>query len=117
MDFYARFEKAIAWALRKLEEAGYYGRLDFVIRTMIVALFDSLTFKNDGEGYSVSQKKAEIKGASRCRLAPNRFAIALGLWQYDAVDDVDDAVGCIKISGCDMRHAAFGVRQHDGLAH
>jgi hypothetical protein len=75
------------------------------------------TLKNEGVGYSVPKKAAETKGASRCRPAPNLFAITPDLWQYNAVDDVDDAIGCIKIGGSDMRHAAFGVGQHDRLAH
>ena len=83
----------------------------------MVALLDSPTFKNDGEGCSVSQTAVKIKGASRCRPAPNRFAIAPDLWQYNAVDDVDHAVGCIKIGSGNMCHAAFGVGQHDGPAH
>jgi len=73
---------------------------------MIVALLDSPTFKNDGEGYSAPQKAVEIKGA-----------ITPDLWQYNAVDDVDDAVGGIKIGGRDMGHATFGVGQHDFFAH
>ena len=64
-----------------------------------------------------TKKAAETKGASRCRPASNLFAITPDLWQYDAVDDVDDAIGCIKVGGSDMRHAAFGVGQHDRLAH
>ena len=84
---------------------------------MIVALFDSPTVKSDGEGDALAQKAVEIKGASRCRLAPNRFAITPALWQYNAVDDVDHAVGGIKIGSGDVRHMAFGVGQHDGPAH
>lgn len=82
-----------------------------------MALFDSPRFKNDGKGDLLAQKAVEIKGASRCRPAPNRFAITPGLWQYDAVDNVDHAVGGIKIGSGDVRHMTFGVGQHDGLAH
>ncbi len=84
---------------------------------MIVVLFAGPTVKNDGEGDPLAQKTAEIKGAGRCRPAPNRFAITPTLWQYNAVDDVDHAVGGIKISSGDVRHMAFGVGQHDGPAH
>lgn len=56
-------------------------------------------------------------GASRYRPAPNQSAITPDLWQYNAVDNVDHAVGGIKIGGGDMHHAAFAVGQHDGPVH